>query len=1347
MKLNKNKEKEKIQAARIFTDRTEPRKAFWDKYNYMKENINNLDDVYIFNYYGVGGIGKSSLLRKIEKELESSKDKNYFAFCDLETKQDVYTILKTLRISLIEKYKFDFPKFDIALLCYAKKAGDKADKEEIQSLVEKSRTLSLILDATGLIPQLSIASSLIKVADSGVAWVRNLADKNYKTEVAKLENMTASEIVKKLPYYFALDMSKNLEKLNKPFVIFIDTYEKLVNTISDDSKAFIKDLWLRDDEGLVLNMPKVLWVIAGREKLSWDKYNPDWKDSIESHILGDLDYNDAANFLKEAGFSDEDMCKSLYSLTNGTPIYLDICVSTLEKLLNNGEEVTIDKFGTNTDELLERFIRYMDVQTREITHVLCLIGTWNDDLINNVASKILPSFSSIIYDILKDSSFIIKDKDYYYVHKTVKDVINKECPSLIRNNYNKVMYDYLLEKIEDYNATDNMSKIYLDMYLDIVNATLNDDNTNQYIIDFLGVYNDLMLATCDDLADEIFALEYKKFSKVKNCFNFYMLEAYYAKKLEDNLERKKLKHQILDYMKKNNIVDLSTIYELNSSNLTISDFSKSELLKLSKFIESVDLKKDIQFKNNEIAGYEPEAYRYIVTISLYKYLKPNVKTYIKLIDDIIKNVKCLKDKAYVLSIVIDYIDEEEFYDYYTQINEALEICYEYFQNLNHKEYKSDDMYLIFKLSGEYLRLGNKNKSLLLFNAGKKLINKFPNPYDYFYKPLILTQTYLLDTKEQKEYCQEQYNYIIENFDYNNYEIEKILLCLVSRYDVDKYDKYVKTLFVKYKNDINITLDLWEMNKYNVYLPYLGMQIEKYERTEITDENINEFDKLLSPEFVKTNDVIKEKTLKIYDKMYDYYAKKYGKNSDELYYFLDAMAVIYLNINDEKIVDKVKEKINIAETIYGKDSLETIESLQNLAVIYNEFGQYEESLKIGKSMLEICEKNKDIIFIYDMLFYKRQYGLILSYIDNEKSIAYFENMIKDYEEFFQKNEYDYINTLYDLNIRKCESKDLSVKREGIKGLEKVYESLEKLLPINCDKMLKLLENISNYSYEEKDYNNSLVYRKKLNAALEKENKNSNRYLKNLHNMSYNYYHLSQYEEELKILKEIYPTYVKKYGNNDEETIKVVKDLAITYANNNDYEYSIFYRKQLNDILEKNSDEYLKNLYSISDDYYYLKKYDEELKILKEIYPVYIEKHGVVAEQTIKVAKDLAEAYYNLEDYDNYVIFKEKLYNELKDKIDEKALIKLKISMTRGYCRIGKEDEALNIIKNYPIKKEDYTNSEYVTIKNDILITLNECKKKKEAIEVAKELKKFIEDNFEPGKYQKTYNRCLKTLEDD
>ena len=58
---------EQPKAERIFVDRIETRKAFWDAFSTAQKG---LEEPFVLHYYGVGGIGKTSLHSQLVKELQ-----------------------------------------------------------------------------------------------------------------------------------------------------------------------------------------------------------------------------------------------------------------------------------------------------------------------------------------------------------------------------------------------------------------------------------------------------------------------------------------------------------------------------------------------------------------------------------------------------------------------------------------------------------------------------------------------------------------------------------------------------------------------------------------------------------------------------------------------------------------------------------------------------------------------------------------------------------------------------------------------------------------------------------------------------------------------------------------------------------------------------------------------------------------------------------------------------------------------------------------------------------------------------------------------------------------------------
>lgn len=98
-------------ATMIFTDRQEPRKTFWSGYNEMQRRITHNEELYVkvISFYSIGGIGKTSLLRKLEEELDEITKAPLYIYYDLNEANDFRSILERLNNIISNKYRFRFP--------------------------------------------------------------------------------------------------------------------------------------------------------------------------------------------------------------------------------------------------------------------------------------------------------------------------------------------------------------------------------------------------------------------------------------------------------------------------------------------------------------------------------------------------------------------------------------------------------------------------------------------------------------------------------------------------------------------------------------------------------------------------------------------------------------------------------------------------------------------------------------------------------------------------------------------------------------------------------------------------------------------------------------------------------------------------------------------------------------------------------------------------------------------------------------------------------------------------------------------------------------------------------------
>ncbi|NMD37815.1 MAG: tetratricopeptide repeat protein, partial [Christensenellaceae bacterium] len=457
-----------------FTNREKPLEIFWNKYNNYKENMKTgKPDISVLMYYGFGGFGKSALIKQLKLEMEQKLQKPQYVYFDFKIKQESGNVLESIRNMLVINYEFEFPLFDFALLDYAKKIGDNIALSKNRELLKKSEFGNFLLKGMEMVSGVGIVVKLFKWLESGIelgekkSKYMNFLEKNIK-ELNDIEIKEPAELYAYLPYLFAKDLTDNLKNNQEPLVVFLDSYEELVNEMLPIGEPLNNDVWIRGKNGLIQNTPNVLWVIAGREKLKWENFNSIWSKVLEQHKLDNLIKEDSIKFLQSAGIEEPVLHEGLFELTHGTPIYLELCVNIYCSLIEKDKKPQIEDFGKNIYDLVTCFVRHMDDSRKDIVYALSLLEIWDDEIVNTIRLKVLPNVSPRVYNIIKEFSFIAKNEELYLMHQTVREVLAK--------NYYEKHKETATQIIEEAITYCNEKRFDKDLY---------DEKRDQYLLWFV----------------------------------------------------------------------------------------------------------------------------------------------------------------------------------------------------------------------------------------------------------------------------------------------------------------------------------------------------------------------------------------------------------------------------------------------------------------------------------------------------------------------------------------------------------------------------------------------------------------------------------------------------------------------------------------------------------------------------------------------------------------------------------------------------------------------------------------------------------------------------------------------
>ena len=130
---------------------------------------NKENNVHVLTYNGIGGIGKSTLLKKMIEEMEERLSKPTYVYFDFNLQQESRAVLETLKNKLADSYAFNFPLFELGSYLYAKKIGENPDAPEAKPLLKKSPAVELLLNIAGEIPVVGSATKILDLAEKCVA--------------------------------------------------------------------------------------------------------------------------------------------------------------------------------------------------------------------------------------------------------------------------------------------------------------------------------------------------------------------------------------------------------------------------------------------------------------------------------------------------------------------------------------------------------------------------------------------------------------------------------------------------------------------------------------------------------------------------------------------------------------------------------------------------------------------------------------------------------------------------------------------------------------------------------------------------------------------------------------------------------------------------------------------------------------------------------------------------------------------------------------------------------------------------------------------------------------------------
>jgi hypothetical protein len=254
--------------------------------------------------YGIGGIGKSTLLAEFIRQHETSPVPFPYVYLDFDNPRLNVKNLGTLVNEMADQLEAQYPGSEWSSV--------RAAVKVTATLTEGSDYDSSNVDRTLTVQDLSLQAKLRD--DSAVAAARSCADALRRT-------MEASSLEKMMHVADVL-----------PFLVVLDTFEEVQKRGVETAGI----LWAFLSY-LQRHFPKVRIVVSGRAQVPELVVNSQTAREI---ALKEFDESSAISLLMQSGVSDFNLCKALYKQVGGNPLSLKLAaqVAKLDDTSTRGIE-------------------------------------------------------------------------------------------------------------------------------------------------------------------------------------------------------------------------------------------------------------------------------------------------------------------------------------------------------------------------------------------------------------------------------------------------------------------------------------------------------------------------------------------------------------------------------------------------------------------------------------------------------------------------------------------------------------------------------------------------------------------------------------------------------------------------------------------------------------------------------------------------------------------------------------------------------------------------------------------------------------------------------------------------
>jgi tetratricopeptide (TPR) repeat protein len=185
--------------------------------------------------------------------------------------------------------------------------------------------------------------------------------------------------------------------------------------------------------------------------LRWEEEDEGWRTYQHQHLVGGLAEVDARRFLASCGITEEALQEVIVEGSKGVPLYLDLAVDAyLQIKATRQRDPSPSDFQGTPQDVLDRFLHYLDRSETETLKVLSVARFWDQELFESLIEEFNTGYSATALPELRRFSFVQEEQipGTWTIHPLMREALEEHLDVELRGRVHQSLFDYYNDSLE-----------------------------------------------------------------------------------------------------------------------------------------------------------------------------------------------------------------------------------------------------------------------------------------------------------------------------------------------------------------------------------------------------------------------------------------------------------------------------------------------------------------------------------------------------------------------------------------------------------------------------------------------------------------------------------------------------------------------------------------------------------------------------------------------------------------------------------------------------------------------------------------------------------------------------------